>query len=86
MAVIFDVDGTLLDSVDLYARASQEALRTFVPCDAVRQQIGKGATSLLPVFLTKSEIREIRERLKGVPQAVFREKVFCRREAVPARA
>lgn len=50
MAVIFTVDGTLLDSVDLYARASQEALRTFVPCDAVRQQIGKGGDQLFAGF------------------------------------
>ena len=60
-AVIFDVDGTLLDSVDLHAKAWQEALSKFghdIPFDAARQQIGKGGDQLLPVFLTKSKIRE----------------------------
>lgn len=47
-AVIFDVDGTLIDSVDLHARAWQDIfLRYGVKTDfeEVRGQIGKGATS-----------------------------------------
>jgi beta-phosphoglucomutase-like phosphatase (HAD superfamily) len=57
-AVIFDIDGTLVDSVDLHARAWQEALRKFghdVPLEDVHQQIGKGGDQLIPVFLTKQE-------------------------------
>ena len=57
-AVIFDIDGTLVDSVDLHARAWQDALRQFghdVPFEDVRQQIGKGGDQLIPVFLTKQE-------------------------------
>jgi HAD superfamily hydrolase (TIGR01509 family) len=57
-AAIFDIDGTLIDSVDLHARAWQEALHQFghdVPFDMVRHQIGKGGDQLLPVFLTRSE-------------------------------
>ena len=44
-AAIFDVDGTLVDSVDLHARAWQEAFAYFgrrVPFEEVRAQIGKG--------------------------------------------
>jgi len=58
-AVIFDVDGTLVDSVDLHARAWQEALAHFghrVAFDEVRAQIGKGGDQLLPVFLSQDEI------------------------------
>ena len=57
-AAIFDIDGTLIDSVDLHARAWQEALHRFghdVPFDTVRSQIGKGGDQLIPVFLTKAE-------------------------------
>lgn len=57
-AVIFDIDGTLVDSVDLHAQAWQEALAKFghdVPFEHVRQQIGKGGDQLIPVFLTKQE-------------------------------
>lgn len=58
-AVIFDVDGTLVDSVDLHAKAWQETLTEFghpVAFQAVRSQIGKGGDQLLPVFLSKAEI------------------------------
>ena len=58
-AVIFDVDGTLVDSVDLHAKAWQQAFADFghvFPFDKVRSQIGKGGDQLLPVFLSESEI------------------------------
>ena len=46
-AVIFDIDGTLIDSVDLHAAAWQEALRHFgheVPFDKVRARSARAAT------------------------------------------
>ena len=58
-AAIFDIDGTLVDSVDLHARAWQEAFAHFghrVEFSAVRSQIGKGGDQLMPVFLSKEEI------------------------------
>ncbi len=70
-AILFDIDGTLLDSVDLHALAWREAFLAFgkdVPFDAVRSQIGKGGDQLLPVFLTPAELaasgKEI-ERWRG---------------------
>ena len=44
-AFIFDIDGTLIDSVDLHAHAWQQALAHFgyqIPYEDVRRQIGKG--------------------------------------------
>ena len=44
-AVIFDIEGTLVDSVDLHAKAWQEAFAHFgheVAFADVRAQIGKG--------------------------------------------
>ena len=58
-AVIFDVDGTLIDSVDLHAKAWQDAFRDFghdVEFQAIRDQIGKGGDQLMPVFLDADEI------------------------------
>jgi len=58
-AVIFDIDGTLIDSVDLHARAWQETfLRYGVRTDfrAVRAQIGKGGDKLMKVFLSEEQI------------------------------
>jgi HAD superfamily hydrolase (TIGR01549 family) len=58
-AVIFDVDGTLVDSVDLHARAWQDAFHEFgldIELEDIREQIGKGGDQLLPVFLTREEV------------------------------
>jgi HAD superfamily hydrolase (TIGR01549 family) len=60
-AAIFDLDGTLLDSVDLHALAWQEALLQFgqdVSFEQVRSQIGKGGDKLIPVFLSADEQRD----------------------------
>ena len=57
-AAIFDVDGTLVDSVDLHASAWQEALVKFghrVTFEQARSQIGKGGDKLIPVFLSAAE-------------------------------
>ena len=58
-AILFDIDGTLLDSVDLHARAWREAFLAFgkdIAFDVVRSQIGKGGDQLLPVFLSPAEL------------------------------
>ena len=60
-AAIFDLDGTLLDSVDLHALAWQEAMLEFghdVSFELVRGQIGKGGDKLIPVFLSDDEQRD----------------------------
>lgn len=59
-AAIFDLDGTLLDSVDLHALAWHEAFLRFghdVSFEQARSQIGKGGDKLIPVFLS-NEARE----------------------------
>lgn len=66
-SILFDIDGTLLDSVDLHARAWQEAFLAFgkdIPIDEVRSQIGKGGDQLLPVFLSPPELAARGEELK----------------------
>ena len=49
--VIFDIDGTLIDSVDLHAQAWQEALRHYgyeIEFGRARHEIGKGGDHLIP--------------------------------------
>ncbi len=58
-AIIFDVDGTLVDSVDAHAEAWRQAFAASgreIPFDALRSQIGKGGDQLMPMFLTNDEV------------------------------
>ena len=58
-AVIFDVDGTLVDTTEMHARAWFESFEYFgraFPIEKIRKQIGKGGDQLKPVFLSKEEI------------------------------
>jgi HAD superfamily hydrolase (TIGR01509 family) len=74
-AVIFDIDGTLVDSVDLHAQAWQRALQHFgheVGFDAVRSQIGKGGDQLLPVFLSPEECERVGAELQAWRAELFR--------------
>jgi HAD superfamily hydrolase (TIGR01549 family) len=76
-AVIFDIDGTLLDSVDLHAQAWQEAFRHFgheIPFDQIRGQIGKGGDQLLPVFLSPEELKEKGKALEEFRGSLFKQK------------
>jgi HAD superfamily hydrolase (TIGR01509 family) len=75
-AVIFDIDGTLVDSVDLHAQAWKETFKRFgkdIPYEEVRHQIGKGGDQLMPVFFSKEELKE-----KGSEMEEYRGRLFKR--------
>jgi HAD superfamily hydrolase (TIGR01509 family) len=66
-AVIFDIDGTLVDSVDLHARAWQETFSKFgreIEFEKVRHQIGKGGDQLMPVFFSKEELDKFGDEME----------------------
>ena len=49
-AMLFDLDGTLVDSVPAHVSAWQRALRACgveLPIDAIQPEIGKGAEELI---------------------------------------
>lgn len=76
-AVLFDVDGTLIDSVDAHARAWQEVfadLGVKVPFDEVRRQIGKGGDQLMPVFLPADVVERDGEAIERRRTELFRAK------------
>lgn len=80
-AVIFDVDGTLIDSVDFHARAWVDAFAAFghsVPFDKVRRQIGKGGDQLMPVFLSHEEIEQISKALESHRGNLLKERYLSR--------
>jgi HAD superfamily hydrolase (TIGR01549 family) len=85
--VIFDVDGTLVDSVDLHARAWREALAHFgveVSYDEVRAQIGKGADQLLPALVPEDRLEEVAGPLTAFRGRLYREAYLPQVVAFPA--
>src|SRR3954464_7324093 len=80
-AVIFDVDGTLIDSVDIHAQAWVDALSEFgheIEFDAVRGQIGKGGDQLMPVFLSKEELEDEGEALDTRRGEILKERYLSK--------
>jgi HAD superfamily hydrolase (TIGR01549 family) len=73
-AAILDVDGTIVDSVDLHAKAWQAAFAKFgkkISLSQIRRHIGKGADQLLPVFFSKQELDEFGKELDGHRSELF---------------
>ncbi|AWK89065.1 HAD family hydrolase [Azospirillum thermophilum] len=73
-AVIFDVDGTLVDSVDLHTHAWVETLRHFgyaVEFAEVRSQIGKGGDQLVPVFVPEDDRERLQPEIERYRHALF---------------
>lgn len=70
-AVLFDVDGTLIDSNDLHVQAWLDTFRHFgveATAEDVRAQIGKGGDQLIPVFVAKADLDRLQpqiERYRG---------------------
>jgi phosphoglycolate phosphatase-like HAD superfamily hydrolase len=65
--LIFDIDGTLVDTNDLHAQCWQEAFEHFgkkIEYEAVRSQIGKGGDLLVPDLLDAREMRKFGRKIK----------------------
>ena len=80
-AVIFDVDGTLVDSVDFHAEAWQRAFSAFgfeFDLIKVRSQIGKGGDQLLPVFLDGDILEQQGKKIEAFRQDLFEREYFHR--------
>jgi HAD superfamily hydrolase (TIGR01549 family) len=80
-AVIFDIDGTMVDSVDAHAEAWQRALASFghyVAFDKIRSQIGKGGDQLLPVFLSQQEVAERGKEIEEFRADLFKREYISR--------
>lgn len=85
-AVIFDIDGTLVDSVDLHAQAWKEAFKQFgkdVPYQQVRHQIGKGADQLMPVFFSREKLEEFGKEMEEYRGKIYKRDYLPRVRAFP---
>ncbi len=85
-AVIFDVDGTLIDTNDLHVASWVETFRRFgheVAQDAVRGQIGKGSDQLMPVFLSPELVERRGEEIAAARTALFLQDYVGQARAFP---
>ena len=85
-AVIFDVDGTLIDTVDLHAAAWVDAFRHFgieTKFEDVRGQIGKGGDQLMPVFVAADELDRRGEDLEKYRSELFKRDYLPRARPFP---
>lgn len=74
-AVIFDIDGTLVDTNEAHARAWAQALEQHgfgLPVDRVRPEIGKGGPKLLRDVLGPEAAEQFRESLRSAHGAHYR--------------
>jgi HAD superfamily hydrolase (TIGR01509 family) len=86
-AIIFDVDGTLVDSNDAHARAWVDVLEEHdrpVPFARVRPLIGMGGDKVLPLLTGIEQESEIGQRLSSRRGEIFRERYLPHLKAFPA--
>ncbi len=84
--MIFDVDGTLIDSVDYHAKTWHSALEYYdvkANLSDVRMQIGKAGDQLLPVFATDEQIKKYGEDIKARKSKLFHENYFQKIKPFP---
>ena len=85
-AVIFDLDGTIVDSNDFHVEAWDLAFRHFgkhFPEPELRKQIGKGSDQYLPEFLTPEELKKIGKQIDEYRSALFRKEFLPRVKPFP---
>jgi phosphoglycolate phosphatase-like HAD superfamily hydrolase len=82
----FDIDGTIVDSVDLHAKAWQRTFAKFgknIFLEAIRSQIGKGADQLLPVYFSKQELDQFGEAMEFYRGELFKKEYFPKVKGFP---
>src|SRR5919107_1483663 len=85
-AVLFDVDGTLIDTVDLHAQAWVEALHHFgveTTFEDMRVQIGKGGDQLLQGLLPPGQVEDEGDKIQNFRTELFKRCYLSQARAFP---
>ena len=85
-AILFDVDGTLVDTNDLHAAAWQQAFRHFgvdLPLDEIRFQVGKGGDNLIPALLPEELVEKCQREIEDYRSGLFQRDYLPRAAPFP---
>jgi HAD superfamily hydrolase (TIGR01549 family) len=85
-AVIFDIDGTLIDSVDLHASSWVDTFARFavqVRFEEVRRHIGEGADRLIPTFVPAGMPDDKRKQIEEFRSDLFKREYLDKVERFP---
>ena len=85
-AVIFDVDGTLVDTNDLHTASWVEAFRRFgheIPFETVRRQMGKGGDQLMPAVLPREAVERQGKEIEAYRGDLFKRDYLPKAKAFP---
>jgi HAD superfamily hydrolase (TIGR01549 family) len=85
-AIIFDIDGTLVDSVQFHAQAWQKAFRKFgyeFPIEELCQQIGKGSDYIIPDLIPYSDYEEKGDAISEYRKEYYQEKLLSQVRPFP---
>jgi HAD superfamily hydrolase (TIGR01509 family) len=93
-SVIFDIDGTLVDTVDFHAQSWERTFQHFgrqIPYEQIRTQIGKGSDKLMPVFFSVEELNQsddgqsptLGERMRDYRRELYKREYHSRIKAFP---
>ena len=86
-AIIFDMDGTLIDSVDFHAKAWQRTFERFghrFEYAAIRAQIGKGGDQLMPALLPDEVVERDGEKMEEFRKDLFKNEYLPLIQAFPS--
>lgn len=85
-AVIFDVDGTIVDSNELHVQSWDEVFRRYgkhFSREKLHAHIGEGGDQYLPNFLSESELREFGAKLEKERGELYKEKYMAKVRPFP---
>lgn len=86
-AIIFDIDGTLVDSVDFHAKAWVKAFQAYgydFPFEQLRQQIGKGSSFIIGELLSSEEAEKLESDIAQYRKKYFQEQLLEQVQPFPA--
>ena len=85
-AIVFDLDGTLVDSVDYHTEAWVKAFEKYgynFPFDKLREQIGKGSEFIIGELLPTEEAQKLESDIAGYRKQYYQENLLSKVQPFP---